>query len=104
MCVAPRSAPGGVRERAAPPGQTGGRMYGEAVLVDHDGDWLPGSVLWRYRDHGRERALVRYETSSGLVIRRLFWCDELRRSPGRVMQIELRQVGEDEPVTRHADS
>lgn len=78
-------------------------MYGDAVLVEHDGEWLAGRVLWRYDDQGRDRALVRFETETGLVVRRLFWGDELRRPAGRVMQIELRHLGTDEPIRRHAE-
>jgi hypothetical protein len=53
-------------------------VQGEAVLVEHLGEWLPGKVLWEYRDTGRRRALVRFETVAGLAIRQLRWIDELR--------------------------
>jgi hypothetical protein len=63
----------------------------EAVLVEHLGDWLPGTVLWEYPDVGRPRALVRYVTSTGLVLRRLIWSDELRTT-GRTIELPLRRV------------
>jgi hypothetical protein len=53
-------------------------VQGEAVLVEHLGEWLPGTVLWEYLDTGRPRALVRFQTVAGLVIRQLRWSDELR--------------------------
>ena len=53
-------------------------MQAEAVLVEYLGEWLPGTVLWEYLDTGRPRALVRFETVAGLVIRQLRWSDELR--------------------------
>jgi hypothetical protein len=46
-------------------------VQGEAVLVDHGGEWLVGTVLWEYRDTGRLRALVQFETAAGLVLRQL---------------------------------
>jgi hypothetical protein len=52
-------------------------MPDDLVLVEHDGRLLVGSVLWRYVESGRMRALVRYETPSGVVVRRLHWADEL---------------------------
>jgi hypothetical protein len=58
-----------------------------AVLVEHDHQWLPGIVLWKYLDTGRWRTLVRYETPAGHVVRRLHWLDELR--PGRVLVLPL---------------
>ena len=58
-----------------------------AVLVEHDGGWLPGHVLWSYEDVGRRRALVRYETSAGLTVRELRWADELRRPAGLVFSL-----------------
>jgi hypothetical protein len=50
-----------------------------AVLIEHHGTWLRGSVLWTYNDFGRLRALVRYDTPAGLTLRELRWADELRR-------------------------
>ena len=63
-------------------------MEGETVLVDHSGEWLPGTVLWEYQDTGRWRALVRFETAAGLVIRQLRWVDELRPF-GRIIELPL---------------
>jgi hypothetical protein len=57
------------------------------VLVVHDHQWLPGVILWQYLDTGRPRALVRYETPAGHVVRRLHWVDEL--CPGRVLVLPL---------------
>ena len=42
---------------------SGERVQGEAVLVDYLGEWLRGTVLWEYRDTGRPRALVQFETN-----------------------------------------
>ena len=58
-----------------------------AVMVEHDHQWLPGVILWQYLDTGRPRALVRYETPSGHVVRRLHWTDEL--CPRRVLVLPL---------------
>jgi hypothetical protein len=63
-------------------------VEGETVLVDHRGEWLPGTVLWEYQDTGRRRALVRFETAAGLVIRQLRWVDELRPF-GRIIELPL---------------
>lgn len=63
---------------------------GESVLVERDGAWVPGVVLWEYCDSGRTRCLVRYETSAGVVVRRLHWRDELRI--GVVLELGLRRV------------
>jgi hypothetical protein len=63
-------------------------VQGESVLVRHLGEWLPGTVLWEYRDTGRPRALVRFETAAGLVIRELRWRDELKAG-GRVIELPL---------------
>jgi hypothetical protein len=35
-------------------------------------------MVWEYVDTGRPRALVRFETEAGLVLRQLRWVDELR--------------------------
>ncbi|MGH8895005.1 MAG: hypothetical protein ACRDWY_17135 [Actinomycetes bacterium] len=64
---------------------------GEAVFVEDDGRWLPGVIQWEYHDTGRVRALVRYTTASGVVVRRLHWRDQLRT--GVVIELGLRQVG-----------
>jgi hypothetical protein len=76
----------------------------DLVLVEHDGALLLGSVLWRYEESGRMRALVRYETPSGVVVRRLHWADELwptsappEEEPeptpgGRVLELRLRAL------------
>jgi hypothetical protein len=63
-------------------------VQGESVLVCHLGEWLPGTVLWEYRDAGRRRALVRFETAADLVVRELRWAEELR-SYGRVVELPL---------------
>src|SRR4051812_15114478 len=84
-------------ERAAPLSWVG--VQGESVLVCHIGIWLPGTILWEYQDTGRRRALVRFETAAGLVIRELRWIDELR-SRGRIVELpllELRQQQDDQP-------
>jgi hypothetical protein len=80
-----RTRPGG---RSGTRRSAGERVQGETVLVDHLGEWLPGTVLWEYRDTGRPRALVRFETAAGLVIRQLRWIDELRPC-GRVIELPL---------------
>ena len=66
----------------------GASVHGEAVLVEYLGEWLSGTVLWEYRDTGRARALVRFETTAGLVMRQLRWSDELRPS-GRTLELPL---------------
>ena len=66
----------------------GERVQGEAVLVDYLGEWLLGTVLWEYRDTGRPRALVQFETTAGLVMRQLRWSDELRPC-GRALELPL---------------
>jgi hypothetical protein len=84
-------------------------VQGEAVLVDHWGQWLPGAVLWEYVDTGRPRALVRFETPAGLVLIQLRWIDELR-SCGRVIALPLIALPEhrddqrDEALARHHPS
>ena len=67
-----------------------------AVLVEHDGGWLPGHVLWSYDDVGRRRALVRFETSAGLTVRELRWADELRRPAGLVLSLTSAADNDDE--------
>jgi len=79
-------------------------MTDDLVLVEHDGRLLVGSVLWRYVESGRTRALVRYETPSGVIVRRLHWADELwptaatpaqvpePRPAGRVIELHLRNL------------
>jgi hypothetical protein len=74
-------------------------VQGESVLVCHLGEWLPGTVLWECRDTGRLRALVRFDTATGLVIRELRWVDELRPR-GQVIElpmIDLGQPKDDQP-------
>jgi hypothetical protein len=66
-------------------------VTGEAVLVEHQGSWLRGRVLWQYLDIGRPRALIRYLLPSGFVVRRLHWRDELR-SPSVVIELQLRRL------------
>ena len=66
----------------------GERVQGEAVLVDYLGEWLLGTVLWEYRDTGRQRALVQFETTAGLVMRQLRWSDELHPC-GRTIELPL---------------
>jgi hypothetical protein len=61
------------------------------MLVEHLGRWVPAAVLWSYVDTGRPRALVRYETPAGFVIRQLRWVDELRPL-GPVLELVLRVV------------
>ena len=53
-------------------------MTDDVVLVEYLGEWRPATVLWRYLDGHRPRALVRFETESGLVLRQLRWADELQ--------------------------
>ena len=97
------SRPGGRSERCYSRGE---RVQGEAVLVDHWGEWLPGAVLWEYVGTGRPRALVRFETPAGLVLIQLRWFDELR-SCGRVIALPLIALPEpqddqpDDAQTRH---
>jgi hypothetical protein len=79
-------------------------MSDDLVLVEHDGRLLVGSVLWRYEESGRTRALVRYETPSGVIVRRLHWADELwptaatpapvpeAQPSGRVIELHLRAL------------
>jgi hypothetical protein len=68
-------------------------VTGEAVLVEHPGSWLHGTVLWEYLDIGRPRALIRYLLPSGFVVRRLHWRDELR-SPSVVIELQLWRLPE----------
>jgi hypothetical protein len=77
-------------------------MTDDLVLVEHDGTLLTGAVLWSYLESGRTRALVRYETPAGVVVRRLHWADELwptsapeesttePGTAGRVIELQLR--------------
>ncbi len=58
------------------------------MLVEHQGEWLRADVLWEYDDGGRRRALVRFETRAGLVVRQLRWADELAAA-GRVLELDL---------------
>ena len=71
------------------------------MLVDYLGEWLSGTVLWEYRDTGRSRALVRFVTVAGLVVRQLRWSDELRPC-GRTIELPLVDPshGQDETVSR----
>ena len=48
------------------------------VLVEHDGAWLPGTVVWEYVEQGRDRAMVRYRPGSSSPRTVLRWSDELR--------------------------
>ena len=73
-------------------------MTGEAVWVEHLGSWVPGSVLWEYKDIGRLRALVRYRLPSGFVVRHLHWRDDLR-SPGVIIELQLRRLPDPDPRT-----
>jgi hypothetical protein len=89
----------------------GGLVDDDLVLVEHDGALLIGTVLWRYEESGRMRALVRYETPSGVVVRRLHWADELwptseppgddlePRPQGRVLELDLRPIDQPRPGT-----
>lgn len=71
---------------------------GAAVLVRDAARWVPGTVLWHYPDCDRERALVRYVSVSGVVVRRLHWLDELRLTgaalgtAGTVIELPLQVV------------
>ena len=68
---------------------------GVRVLVEHDGEQLPGTILWTYLDHGRERALVRFETAGGFVRRELRWRDEIVAAPApqpRVIALPMEYV------------
>jgi hypothetical protein len=67
-------------------------MPRDAVLIEHRGSWLAGTVLWEYQDSGRTRALVRYDLPSGVTVRRSHWADELRRSDRRVIELDLSDV------------
>ena len=58
------------------------------MSVEQGGRWVPGTVLWEFPDNGRTRALVRFASGGGTVVRRLHWSDELRR-PGRVLELPL---------------
>ena len=69
---------------------------GDEVRVEYLGEWRPATVLWRYTESGRPRALVRFETGAGLVIRQLRWVDDLRPA-GRVMVIGLRRLRTSDP-------
>jgi hypothetical protein len=91
MIVMDAPRPGGRSERRHP--SEWARVQGEAVLIDHGGQWLPGIVLWEYLDTGRPRALVRFESPAGWVLRQLRWIDELR-SCGRMMALPLLAVPE----------
>ncbi len=70
-----------------------------AVLLEHDGEWREADVLWSYVDHGRPRGLVRFETSTGLVLRQLRWLDELRPM-GRLLELPLRRLERRDPGRR----
>lgn len=70
-------------------------MLGELVLVEHEGAWLPGALLWEYVEAGRHRALIRYETPEGVIVRRLLWRDELW-SVGVVLELRMWLVAEDQ--------
>ncbi len=63
-------------------------MHGAAVGLEHHGRWVSGTVLWEYRDNGRQRALVRVEVGAGVVVCQLHWCDELLWV-GRVLELPL---------------
>jgi hypothetical protein len=68
-------------------------MQGQQVSVRHLGTWLPAVVIWEYVDTGRPRALVRFETEAGLVLRQLRWVDELRPG-GPVIELPLLALAE----------
>jgi hypothetical protein len=70
-----------------------GGSASDEVLVEYLGEWHPATVLWRYTESGRSRALVRFETTAGLVVRQLRWVDD-RRPSGREMVIGLRRLQE----------
>jgi hypothetical protein len=70
----------------------------EAVLVEHLGSWVPGTVLWEYEDIRRLRALVRYRLPSGFVVRRLHWREDLR-SPCVIIELQLRRLPDPDPRT-----
>jgi hypothetical protein len=69
-----------------------GGAVGDEVVVDYLGEQRVATVLWRYAESGRERALIRFETPAGLVVRQMRWVDELEPS-GRVLLIGLRWLG-----------
>lgn len=87
------------------------RVEDDLVLVEHDGTLVIGTVLWRYVESGRMRALVRYESPSGVVVRRLHWADELwptsappeedavPTSRRRVLELDLRVLDRRGPRT-----
>jgi hypothetical protein len=69
-------------------------------LVEHLGRWLPALVIWEYVDTGRPRALVRFETVAGLVLRQLFWVDELQPD-GRVIELPLTALAQQQDDQTH---
>jgi hypothetical protein len=71
-------------------------MDRRAVLVEHNGEWLTGHVLWTYEEFGRRRALVRFTTPAGLRLRALHWADELRRPGGIVLEMTTSPTAEEE--------
>ena len=64
--------------------------------MEYLGEWRSATVLWRYTESGRSRALVRFETAAGLVVRQLRWVDDLQPT-GRVMVIGLRRLRTNDP-------
>lgn len=73
----------------------GADVASEVVLVRYMGDWRPAAVLWRYVEGRRPRALVRFETDAGLVLRRLYWADELRPT-GRLLILPMSSAHQDD--------
>lgn len=66
----------------------------DSVMVEYCGTWLPATVLWRHVElSGRPRVLVRFQTAAGFVVRQLRWADELLPAAGRVLELELRELG-----------
>lgn len=87
MAGAALHSPGGQGTRGA--ANTGvGAVAEEVLLVWHLNEWRPATVLWRYAEGRRLRALVRFETTAGLVLRQLRWADELRPT-GRVLLLPM---------------
>ena len=78
---------------AGPLGSDDAPAAGAAVLVRDGQRWVTGTLLWHYPEGERERALVRYVSLSGVVVRRLHWVDELRPAPGgTVIEMPLQLV------------
>jgi hypothetical protein len=78
-------------------------VQGQQVSVEHLGQRLPALVIWEYVDTGRLRALIRFETAAGLVVRQPFWVDELYPD-GRVIELPLVTAGAGRPCRRLAST